>query len=221
MARNAPLDNALAYVLPFAVFLGFLAIQAYAPVPQWARFAIEIALFLFVSRQPLSIAPSRPFLSALLGLAVFVVWVGPDQLSPAYRQLFLFNNPLVGHAVGTTTDPQKHDAAFLIARVLVSVVAVPILEELFWRGFLMRWLIDRNFRAVPLGAWQTESFLLVAALFALEHGPYWDVGLLTGIVYNAWMVRTRNLWDCIIAHAVTNASLAAFVIGAGRWQFWL
>ena len=105
--------------------------------------------------------------------------------------------------------------------MLVSVIAVPILEELFWRGFLMRWLIDRNFLTVPLGAFRIEAFLLVAFLFASEHGPYWDVGLVTGIIYNWWMTRTRNLWDCILAHSVTNACLAGFVIGAHQWQFWL
>jgi hypothetical protein len=35
------------------------------------------------------------------------------------------------------------------------------------------------------------------------------------------MIRTRNLWDCILAHAVTNGILAAWVIGAGQWQYWL
>ena len=103
----------------------------------------------------------------------------------------------------------------------MSVVAIPILEELFWRGFLMRWLVNRDFSSVPLGKWSLEAFLIVAVLFASEHGPYWDVGLLTGMVYNAWMIRTRNLWDCILAHSATNACLAAFVIGWNQWHYWL
>ncbi len=221
MARAAPVRGTLAYVLPFAVFIGFLAVQAFVPVPQWARFAIEIAIILAVSRGALATGPTRPLLSVLLGIAVFAIWVGPDQLITGYRQLPLFSNSVVGHAMGTTTDAQKHDFVFLLFRVLVSVIAVPILEELFWRGFLMRWLIDRNFLAVPLGKWSAESFWMVAVLFATEHGPYWEVGLVTGVIYNWWMLRTRNLWDCIIAHAVTNACLAGFVIGGGRWQYWL
>ena len=39
--------------------------------------------------------------------------------------------------------------------------------------------------------------------------------LRAGIVYNWWMIRTRNLWDCILAHAVTNGVLAAYVIACG------
>ena len=221
MARPSPLNTSLSYVLPFAVFIGFLAVQNFLPFPQWLRFVMEAAVILAVSRAPLSARPVRPLLSVLLGVAVFVIWVGPDQLIPGYRQLPLFSNSILGHAVATTTDSQKHDHAFLLFRVLMSVIAVPILEELFWRGFLMRWLIDRNFGSIPLGAWSAESFWVVAVLFASEHGPYWEVGLITGVVYNWWMLRTRNLWDCIIAHAVTNACLAAFVIGGGQWQYWL
>lgn len=221
MARTASVSAAVAYVLPFGVFIGFLAVQAFVPVPQWARFAIEIAIIVAVSRRPLSARPMRPLLSILLGVAVFAIWVGPDQLIAGYRQFPLFNNSIVGHAAATTTAAQKHDHVFLVFRVLVSVVAVPILEELFWRGFLMRWLIDRNFLAIPLGAWSAESFWIVAILFATEHGPYWEVGLITGVIYNWWMLRTRNLWDCMIAHAVTNACLAAFVIGGNQWQYWL
>jgi CAAX prenyl protease-like protein len=214
-------STASAYVLPFAVFIGFLAVNPLYPVPQWARFVIEAAVILAVSRPALTKPPTRPALSILLGVGVFVIWIGPDLIYPAWRALPLFSNAVTGHAVATTTIPQRHDIWFLVFRVLISVAAVPILEELFWRGFLMRWLTGRDFRSVPLGAWSAEAFWIVALLFASEHGPYWDVGLVTGVIYNWWMMRTRNLWDCIVAHAVTNACLAAWVIGAGQWQYWL
>jgi hypothetical protein len=57
-------------------------------------------------------------------------------------------------------------------------------------------------------------------LFASEHGPYWDVGLIAGILYNLWMIRTRSIADCILAHAVTNAALSLYVIATGQWQYW-
>jgi membrane protease YdiL (CAAX protease family) len=58
-------------------------------------------------------------------------------------------------------------------------------------------------------------------LFAAEHGPYWDVGLVAGVIFNLWMMRTKSLGDLILAHAVTNACLAAYVIAAGKWEYWL
>ena len=61
----------------------------------------------------------------------------------------------------------------------------------------------------------------MAILFAIEHGPYWDVGLIAGVAYNCWCMRTRSLADCMLAHAVTNALLAGYVLLFGQWQYWL
>ena len=110
---------------------------------------------------------------------------------------------------------------FLGIRILGSVALVPIVEELFWRGWLMRWLIDVDFEKVPLGKYVPGAFWIVAVLFASEHGPYWEVGLIAGVIYNWWIIRTRNLADCILAHAVTNGILAVWVLATGEWQYWL
>jgi hypothetical protein len=74
---------------------------------------------------------------------------------------------------------------------------------------------------VRLGAYSALSFWATAALFASEHGPYWEVGLLAGIAYGWWMIRTKSLADCILAHGVTNLLLAAYVLLQGRWEYWL
>ncbi len=212
---------ALPYVLPFAAFFVFLALQQVVPVPQPLRFALIGAILLIFSRSPLGFRSVNPAGSVILGLAVFVIWVAPDLLFPRYRDFWLFSNGIMGHPASSMAASQKTDTWFLIFRVLTSVVTVPVLEELFWRGWLMRWLIDRNFESVPLGSYTAESFWIVAVLFASEHGSYWEVGLIAGVAYNWWMIRTKNLWDCILAHAVTNACLAAYVIGRGQWQYWL
>ena len=84
----------------------------------------------------------------------------------------------------------------------------------------MRWLIDTDFERVPLGRYGAFAFWLTAILFASEHGPYWDVGLITGVIYNLWIIRTKSVADCILMHAVTNAILSWYVIGQGQWQYW-
>ena len=109
----------------------------------------------------------------------------------------------------------------LALRLLRSFAIVPIVEELFWRGWMMRWVIDPDFEKVPLGTYSARAFWIVAILFAAEHGPYWDVGLAAGILFNWWMVRTRSLGDLILAHAVANLSLSAYVVAAGKWEYWL
>jgi uncharacterized protein len=181
-----------------------------------------MGVILAVSREPLRGRPSKPLLSILIGVAVFAIWVAPDRMAPWWHHLAVFDNAVVGSPAGNTPPASKSDPVFLLFRIAISAIAVPILEELFWRGWLMRWIIDpQNFEKVPLGTYATGAFWIVAVLFASEHGSFWDVGLLAGIIYNWWMIRTRNLWDCILAHAVTNGILAAYVIVAGQWQYWL
>lgn len=201
--------------------MAILAAQSVVDVPGWVRLAFPGAAILTVSLPLLNCGPSKPLQSIGIGLAVFLLWVGPDYLVPSWHHFVLFNNGIVGHPVGNTPPASKDDALFLMVRIAISVITVPILEELFWRGWLMRWLIDNNFEKVAMGTYASGAFGITAVLFASEHGSFWDVGLATGLIFNWWMIRTRNLWDCIIAHAVTNGVLAAYVVLAGQWQYWL
>jgi CAAX prenyl protease-like protein len=98
---------------------------------------------------------------------------------------------------------------------------IPVIEELFWRGWLMRWAMAHDWQKVPLGAYRAGAFWLVALIFASEHGPYWEVGLAAGAIYGGWLVRTKSLGDCVLAHAVTNLALGIYVVAAGQWQYWL
>src|SRR5260370_646411 len=111
------------------------------------------------------------------------------------------------------------DAVVLVRRSVRAILIVPIVEELFWRAWLMRWIINVDFRSVPLGTYNTQAFWLTAILFASEHGPYWEVGLITGLIYNWWMIRTKSLADCILMHAVTNGALCGYVLLTSKWEY--
>jgi CAAX prenyl protease-like protein len=214
----------LAYVGPFVAYVAFLAVEHTlpfsVPVLHSIRFAIVLALILVFSRPYLQFRPSLPLASLAVGLAVFLIWIAPD-VRFHYRESWLFNNGVTGSAKSSLDPDLKKNAFFIVLRCLSSFGLVPILEELFWRGWMMRWLINLDFLKVPLGTYSRFAFWVVAALFASEHGPYWEVGLLAGIAYNWWIVRTRNLADCILAHGVTNAALSAYVLWSDQWQYWL
>jgi CAAX prenyl protease-like protein len=218
-------QGALPYVAPFGVFLAFLAIDRFLPFRiEWnhaLRFGVVFGLLIALSRGVIPRRISNPLGSIVLGVAVFFIWIGPDLLWPAYRQTLLFHNGIVGAPESSLPQGAKGNVMFLVFRVLSSVVNVPVLEELFWRGWLMRWLISADFGKVPLGSYSAQSFWFVAVLFAVEHGSYWDVGLIAGILYNWWMIRTRSLSDCMLAHAVTNACLAWYVVARDQWHYWL
>lgn len=212
------------YVLPFAVFLGFLALQKYFPLPAGAEFIVRDLLLggvlLGFSHRVIQLKPSRPIETIVLGIAVFIIWVGPDVLFPHYREHWLFQNSIFGQLTATIPGSVLLQPWVLWPRIFQAVIFVPILEELFWRAWLMRWLISPEFEKIPLGAYQASAFCIVAVLFASEHGPYWDVGLIAGIAYNWWMIRTRSLADCILAHAVTNGCLCWYVVATHRWVYW-
>lgn len=216
----------LAYVAPFVVFVAFLALRTWIPLePELRallRFILVATTLAVFSRHVIPRRPSFLIGSILLGLAVFVVWIGPDRLwGTGYRDFWLFRNSVLGAAVSSLPERLKANPFFIVTRVMESAILVPIVEELFWRGWLMRWLIRPDFQSVPLGQYAPFSFWAVALFFASEHGPYWEVGLIAGIAYNAWIVRTRNLADCILAHGVTNAVLAGYVLLFDKWQYWL
>jgi len=216
---------AVPYTVPFAAFLAFLTLHAVHPLPDFADQAVGLAamtlVLWLVARPALDFRVRRWVPTLLVGAGIFVIWIGPDLLFPDYRHSILFENGVLGTARGSLSEGARRDPVVLAMRVIRSVVIVPIVEELFWRGWVMRWLIDADFRRVPLGAYTATSFWTVALLFAAEHGPYWDVGLAAGVIFNLWMVRTKSLGDLILAHAVTNACLGAYVIAAGKWEYWL
>jgi hypothetical protein len=224
VARSAKLPW-LPYVLPFAVFIAFLALQDQVSlrpdVEQPLRLVILTLVLWIFSRDVIDLRSTQLLGSTLLGVGVFLIWIAPDALIPGYRDSIVFQNWIFGRLRNSVPEAALASPVVLWSRILRAVALVPIIEELFWRGWLMRWLINPRFESVKLGAYRPFSFLFTAVLFASEHGPYWDVGLITGILYNAWMVRTRSLGDCILAHAVTNACLCGYVVATHRWEYWL
>lgn len=214
----------LPYVVPFGAVIALLAVHPYLHLSALAEQSVWIlimtAILALVARPVLDLRVRNWAGSVLVGVAVFVIWIGPDRVVPGYHSYWLFSNSITGSVAGSLPESSRSDWAVLGLRTLRAAIFVPIAEELFWRGWLMRWIISQDFKKIPLGTWSARAFWIVAVLFALEHGALWDVGLAAGILYNWWMVRTRSLGDVILAHGVTNAVLSAYVVFANQWQYW-
>ena len=212
------------YIGPFVVFVLFLALFPQLPMPvQWEApvRVLLLAIVCVICWPPeLSMRSPNPGASIIVGAGVFFLWIAPDILIPGYRDSLLFSNSMIGHAHSSLSAGALHSPGGLFWRTVRAVVIVPIVEELFWRAWLMRWLIKTDFWKVPLGTYRPFAFLLTAVLFASEHGPYWDVGLITGLIYNWWMVRTKSVGNCILMHGVTNGLLSVYVVWMGQWQYW-
>jgi uncharacterized protein len=215
---------ALGFVAPFAVFVSVMAVEHAAGLPlHWTypvRVALTLIALLLFSRPFLDMKCRAPLGSIVLGAAVFAIWVAPDLLF-GYRGHWLFTNRLLGEAASSAPAALKSNYWFIAVRALSCTLLVPVVEELFWRGWLMRWLVGPPLLQVPLGTYTRLAFWGTALLFASEHGSYWEVGLAAGILYNWWVIRTRSLADCILAHAVTNGLLSVYVLAFDAWQYWL
>jgi CAAX prenyl protease-like protein len=79
--------------------------------------------------------------------------------------------------------------------------------------------VDADFKSVPVGRFTGFSFAATAILFGVEH-EQWLAGIICGVLYNALLARTRDLSSCVIAHAVSNAILAAYVLARGAFHLW-
>ncbi len=216
--------GAIAWVGPFAVFMVWLAVDKYLPIAnptkEIVRDVVILASILGFSRRVL---PTRaPYWAASVGvgLAVCALWVLPDLLFAGWRASPLFQNGVTGR-ITTSIPPGELTPLMLALRTLRATLLVPVLEELFWRGWLPRWLQDTRFERIPLGQYTPFAFWTTALLFGAEHGPFWEVGVLCGIAYNWWMRRTRSLGDLMLTHAVTNFALSLYVIVTKQWMFWM
>lgn len=210
--------KALPWVAPFAAYLLFLALSGWVAYP--LRIAVVTAVLAFVSRRVIDASVVRPAASVAIGIAVFALWIAPDVLVPGWRAHWLFTNEFMGSATSSAPESLRSNGWFVAMRVFGCVAVVPVIEELFWRGWLARWLIDQDFERVPMGTYTTASLVIGSVFFASEHGVYWDVGLATGLIYNLWMRSTKSLGDLMLTHAVTNACLSAYVLATGKWEYW-
>lgn len=216
----------LAWIAPFGVFMLLLAVSPMLAIPQpWesiVRVGILVAVIVAFSGSILRTLRIENWLGSIaLGIAVCALWVAPDMLIPGWRNSIIFQNGLTGTLKNSIAPAELSDPLVLTLRFARAALLVPILEELFWRGWLPRYIVNNDWQKVPLGTFTRGAFIITAVLFAAEHGPYWEVGLLCGLIYNWWMMRTKSLGDIILVHAVTNAALSAFVLVTKRWEYWM
>jgi len=109
----------------------------------------------------------------------------------------------------------------VVLRISVAVTAVPIVEELFWRAFLLRAFINwQDFEHVPLGKFTWSSFLGTALLSTLQHPDNWAVSILCWLLFNGLFCWTRSILCLVVTHAVTNLVLYMHVIRVDDWAFW-
>ncbi len=230
--RAAPLESRvrprfrpdIVRAAPFALFIAFLALQPYlerAFDPRWLVVSRGIAVAVVLAflwrhyeelrREQLLATAGDWLLAIAVGIGIFFLWIAFSSGWPT------FGTPSGGFV------PLRSDGSidWLLAglRLFGLALVVPVMEELFWRSFVMRRIDRADFLRLDPRRASLAAFALSSALFALEHSQ-WFAGLLAGAGY-AWLyMRSRSLLIPIVSHATTNATLGIWILATGSWTFW-
>lgn len=216
-----------AYTLPMAVFLGALALVAgvkavggsfWLDAPEYWVYPLQTflcAALLFWFWREYEFDAGRGLLAgAVIGLLVFLLWVSPQAFFGAAARTEGFNPAVFA-------DQPLAYWTTVVLRFLRLVVVVPLVEEIFWRGFLLRYFVDEKFDRVPFGTFSWLSFGAVSVGFMLVHSTAdWPAALVTGALYNFVAYRTKSLAACVAAHALTNLLLGFWIMNTRQWGFW-
>jgi CAAX prenyl protease-like protein len=226
LPADAPMFNRAAWVriLPFAAYLFFIVagdvlerLGVAASSLLWlyplkiAAVALLLALFWrrYEELRPFRLSSTQALTALAIGVLVLVLWVSLDA-----------GWMIIGSPSGFDPHRQGRIDWLLVAiRIVGAALVVPVMEELFWRSFLMRWIVAPNFESVEPSQLGFKSFIITVLLFGFEHN-LWLAGIVAGAAYSLLYMRHRTLWSPILAHAVTNGLLGLWVVRTGNWSYW-
>lgn len=209
------------YVAPFVIFILITSLTNYFPAHRdiiyiTKTFAVGALLWFWRRHYVQDMKPRlglTGYLTAFLaGLLVLVLWIVPDGVLPKISTPVGFNPYSFGW-------PQHAVVVLIAIRLAGAALVVPVMEELFWRSFIMRYAINPDFRSVPLGTFSLFSFSVTVILFGLEHFRVIQ-GVFAGIIYGWLAVKQKTLRGSIPAHATTNLGLGIYVLYEESWLFW-
>lgn len=218
----------IARILPFCLYMAFVAV----PEVGSRSGLFEISAHTAAALYPLKIG--------LVGLSLLWLWKRYDELR--WREIGRTRDTLLSLGLGAAVfllwinldlpfatmgasqgfDPNQFGGLrlpMIAVRLFGAAVIVPVMEELFWRSFLTRYLVDKNFTAVRHGTFTLFTFTATAVLFGLEH-HLWLAGILAGAAYNYIYMRTGSVVQCVLSHGLTNLLLGGYVLATGQWLFW-
>ncbi len=220
---------AKSYVVPFALYLLGVSAAAWLPGMYPVAYAAVVVLVgaatAMLLRGRRIIVPHWHVGAAVaVGIVGIVLWIGLSELRLEDRIATLLPGWLRPHP-RVAYDPFQQLRqpwavwAFIAVRLTGLVILVPLVEEIFWRGFLLRWLTAAEWEKVPLGRFSGMSFLLVTLLFTLAH-PEWLAAAVYCALLNAFIYWKQDLWSCVVAHGVSNLLLGLYVLTTAHWWLW-
>lgn len=196
-------DPVVAYILPFAIFMfsALLAnVMSQTPgVVYPARVLLMAGVLVLFWRVYLALTWRLDIVAVLAGALVGIAWV----LIPADAG---DGTPPYGALTGAGL------VLWMLLRGIGTVLFVPVIEELFFRGYL-----EQRLRLGDGLRWTLFAAFLSAGLFAALHDR-WAEAFLAGLVFSWVMSRSGSVTSAILAHAVANLIVFAAAAASGQWH---
>jgi CAAX prenyl protease-like protein len=204
------------YLLPFLSILaaGMIAAAASAGF-EWLyplRFVAAGGVLWICRREYAKLNWSFSWFGPAIGVLVFAMWIAVDTFVNGR------SSDAIPQALSASTAPAR--TIWIVFRVLAAITTVPIAEELVFRGYFIRRLISTNFESLPLNTFTWLGLGISSLAFGLLHGNLWFAGIMAGLLYGWAMLRRGRIGEAVVAHATTNALLAAYVLIFHHWHLW-
>jgi exosortase E/protease (VPEID-CTERM system) len=213
---DRPESSPDAYLAPFLAILAATMIsRATSGSFEWTyplRFVAAAGVLLFFRRKYAGIDWRFGWAAPAIGGLVFVLWIGLDRFAGPHAE--------TGAPGGFAALPAAARITWLVFRTLAAVITVPMAEELAFRGFLLRRLISADFENVSLQRWSFLAVIGSSVAFGLLHGDRWIAGTIAGLLYAVAQKWRGRIGDAVVAHGVTNALIAGWVLRGGHWFLW-
>jgi CAAX prenyl protease-like protein len=159
------------------------------------------------------------WLGIVLGIVGTVQWIGMGKILMDHFPIYTSAHS-TDHSPFNIENP-TYRLAYIIFRLVGPVLVVPFMEELFWRDFLWRTVVDPDdFQRAKVGQWNWRALAIVTIAFASVHGWAWPLAIIWGLMIAALLVKTKSLGACILMHATTNLLLGIWVMVHHDWAFW-
>lgn len=205
----------LKYIIPFIAYVFAIPLSSLLFENQYISYAIKVLLtgilLIFYFKKYKEIKKFRlSVLGIIAGVIIFIIWISIEA----------FYKRIPGNDI---YNPNDLGQSFFIILVLIKlagmVLIAPLIEELFTRSFLIRILINTKYEKVKIGKFTWLSFIITVLFFGFSHAM-WLPGIITGIILNLLLYKTKDLSACIQSHAVANIVLAIYVLITQNFMYW-
>jgi uncharacterized protein len=199
--RSLGIVAVYAFIIPFIVaiftggiepdplFLVIINIISFIILYLWLSKKFNLELKKIFSWKGLSPGPLLLMIITIIGSSILLSECDNiiQHLFPVNKSFMDSYNNIVGGMIS------------LVGSIILAVLIAPIIEELLYRGIILKNLVKRY---SPV-----QSVLISAFIFGLMHLNIWQftAAFSIGIIIGWWFIETRSLIPCILGHAINNA----------------